>query len=466
MIRRRLNHIDFSLRLAILFLPTLAFGVAAYLRFTSGLIPVVTDPAGPAEYFGLLILTTIVWALIVDHYGLASVEHLADSATAATHGFKACAVAYVAVTGATFFYRTGSFSRLFVVISGASLFLMTLGVQQWFRMLLRRARGDGRKYSRILIIGADAYAGKAARSLLESLVMPSTVAGYVRLPGQRPAVDAAPVVELEDLESLAVRPEVDDMIIAVPPDRLAEIPALVTRLEFLCLPIRAILDIGTGLVIRDAIFHAGDVTLIDLSSSPSESVTYSILKRSFDAVFSLLALLLTAPLMLLIALLIRLTSPGPIFFVQERVGLNGQIFRMYKFRTMRAGSQEESETRWTTKDDPRRTWLGAILRRSNLDELPQFFNVLKGDMSVVGPRPERPFFVKKFLDDMAQYNRRHYLKVGVTGWAQVNGWRGDTSIARRVEHDLYYLKNWSLSFDIKIILLTAWRTLLGNPNAQ
>jgi exopolysaccharide biosynthesis polyprenyl glycosylphosphotransferase len=161
--------------------------------------------------------------------------------------------------------------------------------------------------------------------------------------------------------------------------------------------------------------------------------------------------------MLLIAVAIRLTSRGPVLFAQERVGLNGRPFRIYKFRTMSTGNPTEGDTRWTTSDDPRRTKLGALLRATNLDELPQFFNVLKGDMSLVGPRPERPYFVKKFQDDVAQYNSRHYLKVGITGWAQVNGWRGDTSIAKRVEHDLYYLRNWSLWFDIKIICLTLWR---------
>jgi len=139
------------------------------------------------------------------------------------------------------------------------------------------------------------------------------------------------------------------------------------------------------------------------------------------------------------------------------VGLNGRPFRMHKFRTMRVGSPEEDETRWTVENDPRRTKIGAFLRRTNLDELPQFFNVLWGDMSIVGPRPERPCFVRKFLQEVAQYNRRHYLKVGITGWAQVNGWRGDTSIAKRIEYDLYYLKNWSLTFDLKIIFLTLWR---------
>jgi lipopolysaccharide/colanic/teichoic acid biosynthesis glycosyltransferase len=167
--------------------------------------------------------------------------------------------------------------------------------------------------------------------------------------------------------------------------------------------------------------------------------------------------------MVVIAIAIKLSSPGPVLFVQERVGLNGNAFRMYKFRTMKVDSSEHSDTGWTTANDPRRTKLGTFLRRSNLDELPQFFNVLKGNMSIVGPRPERLHFVKRFLQDIEGYNRRHVLKVGITGWAQVNGWRGDTSISKRIEYDLYYLRNWSITFDLQIMLLTIFRSFFqGN----
>jgi len=160
-----------------------------------------------------------------------------------------------------------------------------------------------------------------------------------------------------------------------------------------------------------------------------------------------------------IAVAVKLSSPGPVFFVQKRVGFKGNVFTMYKFRTMRTGNVAEGDSRWTTREDPRRTRVGTFLRRSSLDELPQFFNVLKGDMSVVGPRPERPYFVEKFAAEVPLYQSRHYLKVGITGWAQVNGWRGDTCIAKRVEHDLYYLRNWSLLFDLRIVIRTVVDTL-------
>jgi len=230
------------------------------------------------------------------------------------------------------------------------------------------------------------------------------------------------------------------------------------------LPVRAILDFGDHMMVRERLFQFGRLQILDLTATPAESLKYALLKRCFDVVFAIFALVVTAPIMVLVATAIRLTSTGPALFVQERVGLNGKTFRMYKFRTMRISSRTESDNQWTTANDPRRTPIGSFLRRTSLDELPQFLNVLKGDMSVVGPRPERPGFVKKFLTEVSRYNYRHRLKVGITGWAQVNGWRGDTSIRRRVEHDLYYLQNWNFFFDLRIIFLTLF-SRYRNKNA-
>ena len=187
---------------------------------------------------------------------------------------------------------------------------------------------------------------------------------------------------------------------------------------------------------------------------PGEAATVQrrlLLKRAFDIVFSAVVLLLSLPLSAPIAIGIHLSSPGPVLFVQKRVGLNGKLFPMLKFRTMRVAGKEVSDRVWSACGDPRCTPLGAFLRKTSLDELPQFLNVLRGEMSVVGPRPERPHFVRQFRKTCADYRERHRLKVGITGWAQVNGLRGDTSIPRRMEYDLYYLKHWSFGFDLKII---------------
>ncbi len=181
-----------------------------------------------------------------------------------------------------------------------------------------------------------------------------------------------------------------------------------------------------------------------------------VFKRCFDIVFSSFAIVVFSPVMLLIACLIRLTSPGPIFYVQERMGLDGRTFRMVKFRSMRVDAEKDTGPVWAQSEDPRRTWIGSFLRKTNLDELPQLFNVWGGHMSVVGPRPERAKFVEDFRKVVPGYMLRHKMKAGMTGWAQVNGLRGNTSIEDRIKYDLFYINHWSLSFDIKILVRTVW----------
>jgi len=179
------------------------------------------------------------------------------------------------------------------------------------------------------------------------------------------------------------------------------------------------------------------------------------LKRGVDIVFSSIILLLISPIMLLTAILIKLDSPGPVFFVQERIGLDAKPFKMLKFRSMRADAERLGQ--WTTKNDPRRTRVGTFLRRTSVDELPQFINVLMGDMSLIGPRPEQPAYVEQFRQSIPRYMERHREKAGITGWAQINGLRGDTSIAERTKYDLWYIENWSLWLDFKIIMRTAFK---------
>jgi Undecaprenyl-phosphate glucose phosphotransferase len=278
----------------------------------------------------------------------------------------------------------------------------------------------------------------------------------VRLPDQEVAVEG-PVYELDQIPTFTNGNSINDIIIALPAARLSDVQKIAPALEKLCVPTRVVIDLGEGVVLRDRLIDLGGIHMLDLRPTLAETGPYLFQKRIFDMAFSILVLLLTLPITLLIAAAIKLTSRGPIFFAQDRVGLNGRVFRMLKFRTMRVGSREEGDTRWTCDNDPRRTLVGTFLRKTNLDELPQFLNVIKGDMSIVGPRPERPFFVERFLEEFDRYNSRHMFKAGITGWAQVNGWRGDTSIAKRVEYDLYYLRNWSLTFDLQIITMTVVR---------
>ncbi|HET9177488.1 MAG TPA: undecaprenyl-phosphate glucose phosphotransferase [Terriglobia bacterium] len=251
---------------------------------------------------------------------------------------------------------------------------------------------------------------------------------------------------------------VDDVILALP----SQAKDLATRLILECenqgINVRIVPDLFPLIQTDTQVHDLDGIPLVNVRHYPTENFRYAVLKRLFDIALSLAVLVFFSPLFLLIAVLIKLTSPGPVFFVQDRVGLNGKAFGMLKFRTMRQDPALNSGDHWTSRNDPYVTPLGRWLRRSNLDELPQFVNVLNGDMSVVGPRPERPFFLERFRQEVPEYMSRHYVKSGITGWAQVNGWRGDTSIAQRVAHDLYYTRNWAMGLDLKILLLTLTRT--------
>ena len=204
--------------------------------------------------------------------------------------------------------------------------------------------------------------------------------------------------------------------------------------------------------------------VINIRNVPLTNTVNRVIKRLIDIVGSIVALILFSPIMLIVAILVKKSSPGPIFFAQERIGLGNKPFKMYKFRSMGVQDPKKEAKEWTTKNDARVTPVGRVIRKTSLDELPQFWNVLKGDMSLIGPRPERPLFVEKFKEEIPRYMIKHQVRPGITGWAQVNGFRGDTSIRSRIEHDLYYIENWSLGLDIKILFLTFFKGFV-NKNA-
>ena len=204
--------------------------------------------------------------------------------------------------------------------------------------------------------------------------------------------------------------------------------------------------------------------MINIRYVPLSNAFPAMIKRLLDIIGSLVCIAVFSPLMLLFAILIRTTSPGPVIFRQERVGLHNKPFMMYKFRSMVVQDNRSEKRKWTTRDDPRVTRVGRFMRKTSIDELPQLFNVLKGDMSLVGPRPERPYFVEKFQEEIPRYMVKHQVRPGMTGWAQVHGYRGDTSIRKRIDYDLYYIENWTLGLDVKILFLTVFRGFV-NKNA-
>jgi Undecaprenyl-phosphate glucose phosphotransferase len=463
MIRSRLSFVRLYLRVVTLLLPACAYFIAVKMRFGFNLLISRTAPTGLPSYWGIVLLTTIVWAIAAEESGLWNIEQLYAPGGKSRRLLEALAFTYAVVMAAGFLYRQASYSRVVIGISAGALFVLATLLRIGFRVSLELLRKDGRNEVKILIVGTDRFARRVAVSLLHGEVLPCRVVGFVRLPEQEVAVDG-PIYEFDEIPAFTNGNSINDIIIALPAARLSDVQRIAPRLEKLCVPTRVVIDLGEGVGLRERLIDLGGLHMLDLRPNLAETGPYLFQKRIFDVAFSIVILLLTLPLTLLIALAVRLGSAGPVFFVQDRVGLNGRVFRMLKFRTMRVGSREEGDTRWTCDNDPRRTLVGTFLRKTNLDELPQFFNVLKGDMSIVGPRPERPFFVERFLEEVDRYNARHLFKAGITGWAQVNGWRGDTSIAKRVEYDLYYLRNWSLTFDLQIITMTVVR-LFSSKNA-
>lgn len=404
-----------------------------------------------------------VWVLMSEHYKVTSSAELFRGRTGARPAFYACMATFFVLLATLYFSRNILFPRGLLICDIAAIFVLTVWLHTLFRTMYR-SRAELADPTRLLVIGADEFARDAARRLQRLPLAPCQIVGFVRLPGQTLQVEGWRVYELEQVGLLDSSHGIDEAIIAVHPTQFNLIPRLIKALEHLCLPVRAVVELGEGVVVHEKLFQLENIQMLDLTSTPADSLDYALLKRAFDIFFSAGILLLIAPVFGLVALIIRLTSPGPIFFTQERVGLNGKPFRMYKFRTMRTSAGPESMTCHTKAGDPRKTPFGTFLRKTSLDELPQFINVLKGDMSIVGPRPEMTYFVHKFLQEVERYNNRHALKVGITGWAQVNGWRGNTSIEKRIEYDLYYLQNWSFGFDLRIILMTLFAGLI-NKNA-
>ena len=371
---------------------------------------------------------------------------------------RAVGLGLLVVAASLSFYRALYFSRLHMILFGVitpTLMILLRVATLW---LLYRARLRGKNVRRVLIVGA----GKIGRQLQSSFSqypwMGLEVVGFL---DDNPQNDATVIGSTNEAPALVDRfadegRPIDYVYIALPLTATEKITSLVndlsTRLTHVCL----VPDLFQFNMLNSRISDVDGMPVLHiLDEAPMEFKRY--VKRFIDILFSGVFLLLTAPLLLIIALLVRLSSRGPILYRQERMGLNGHKFTMLKFRTMPVNSETSTGPVWAKPGENRATPIGAFLRKTSLDELPQFFNVLRGDMSVVGPRPERPVFIENFKDRVPRYMLRHKVKAGITGWAQINGWRGNTSIEKRIEYDLYYIQNWSISLDLKIMWLTLWK---------
>jgi len=346
-------------------------------------------------------------------------------------------------------------SPLFIVHFVAANFVVLSLARVGMRLFLRELRRRGYNTKNLVVVASPDLGDRLCKKLAQRSHYGYRILTPIEYSKQRP--ESASLLLEEFQESLRLT-RVDDVILALPAQAHDLSARLVDECESRGINVHLVPDLFPLIQSDTQVYDLDGLPLINVRLYPTECFGYVFLKRTFDVVISLAVLIVFSPVYLIVAVLIKLTSPGPVFLVQERVGLNGKKFKMLKFRTMRSDGAYNLDTHWTTEGDPFITPLGRWLRRANLDELPQFLNVLKGDMSLVGPRPERPFFIEQFRQEIPDYMLRHYVKCGITGWAQVNGWRGDTSIRERLAHDLYYMRNWALTFDLKIILLTLTRS--------
>lgn len=341
--------------------------------------------------------------------------------------------------------------------------LINLGrvFHQWLRMMVQE-RGWGR--DRVIIVGTGPVAQMILQKIQWSSYLGYEIAGLVNGSASSEDSFGAPLLgSAEQLPELIAEHEIDEVIIALPDVEHQELIRIISLCERSHVAIKVYPDLFQIMASKMSIDDLGGLPLISIQDTALRGWNLT-LKRALDLVGSAIGLVLISPLMFMVGLLIKLESPGPVFYVQERMGLDAKPFMVIKFRSMRQDAEKDGPG-WTVEDDPRRTRIGSFLRKTNLDEIPQLINVLLGEMSLVGPRPEQPFYVEQFQQSIPRYMDRHREKAGMTGWAQVNGLRGDTSIWERTKYDLWYIENWSLWLDIKILIRTVLQALTMRSQA-
>ena len=379
---------------------------------------------------------------------------------------QANTVGVVLLIAALYMIEQMHFSRTMLGIFYVLNITLTILCRTMIRNILRYFRRKGYNLKYILLIGysraAEEYInrinanpqwGYVVRGILDDRIPSGTVYKGVKVVGR-----------IENIKYILPENKLDEIAVTLALEDYDSLEYIVDLCEKSGVHTKFIPDYTSLVPSHPYTEDLMGLPVINIRYVPLTNTLNSIVKRTVDIIGSLLGIILSSPIMIVSALTVRFTSPGPVLFKQERVGLHNKTFHMYKFRTMEMQKPSAEQKAWTVKDDPRVTKVGKFLRRTSLDELPQLFNILLGEMSLVGPRPERPQFVEKFKEEIPRYMIKHQVRPGLTGWAQINGYRGDTSIRKRIEYDLYYIENWTLAFDIKIMFLTIFKGFI-NKNA-
>ena len=429
---------------------------AYFLRFWA-----LPSPMGVPHYASMLQALPLVLLLAAIAYrlsGLYEIHRLKQLPRELGVICKASGLLFLLAIMATFYRRDDYESRLGLAIFFALNFGGLMLVRRLIWLAVKYLRGRGLNYGRAVIIGSGRTAQLVARTIGDNGWTGLEAVGFVDRPSKRRPNQLPLLGDLAELKPIIAEHDIDHVFIALPLERFGELPALYRTLGDILVDVQLVPEVPNMAGMSLRMVDIDNVSFVGLRQSPHYGWP-RVVKRAMDLAVGSVALVLLAPLMLALAAAIRLSGPGPILFRQARTGLRGRTFAMLKFRSMRIDAEKTTGPVWACRGDDRCTPLGRFMRRWSLDELPQLLNVLAGDMSLVGPRPERGVFVEQFRKQIPGYAQRHAVKAGMTGWAQVQGWRGRTSLRHRIQCDLWYIANWSLWLDLKILAMTFFRGL-------
>jgi Undecaprenyl-phosphate glucose phosphotransferase len=432
---------------------------AYYLRFHSGLIPVykpIPDVELCYRNVPLVVLLSAVAYRLTGQYTIHRLRRVREEVVSVAKGVALMSLLVIATT---FSLQDRYESRVTMVLFSSLTAVGVLTARRCTWAALRWLRSRGFNQSHAVIVGTGRVARKTARALRHASWMGIKAIGFVEDQPSRWTSDLHLLGTSADLPQLIEKYQIEHVFIALPLSRYHEARRVFDVLSQTLAEVRLVADTPDLAGLSLTTTNLDGLPVVGLRESPHFGLNV-VVKRSMDVVLAVVGLVGLAPLLLLLAALVKATSRGPVFYRQERCGLNGESFQMLKFRSMCVGAEEATGAVWARKDDPRRTPVGTFLRQTSLDELPQLINVLRGDMSLVGPRPERPEFIRQFRKTIPNYMARHCVKSGITGWAQVHGWRGNTSLRKRVQYDLYYITHWTPWLDLRILWMTLWHGLV------
>lgn len=437
---------------------------AYYIRFYMDL-PYWSAPTEVADlsvYLNYSLILMFLWFLSLEFSGAYKSWRMESFGREFFTILRASLIGFLVLVAFTHFSARDQFSRVTMLLFLALSILMLNLSRSLIRGAMRAFRRKGYNLRYVLIVGSPKVANLVAKKLSDRRELGLKIVGLVPVGHEHPT-NLKILGPLEDLANILQREGVNHLIVTLKNEDFPKLDGIISSVQDTNIDIKIIPDVSQYSILGFDVEEFEGMAILNLNQSPVLGWN-AVLKRISDIVYAITALLVFSPVMLIVAAIIKLTSKGPIFYSQERMGLDGRSFKMYKFRSMRTDAESQTGAVWAAKGDDRTTWIGKVIRKSSLDELPQLFNVLLGDMSCVGPRPERPVFVEKFRKEIPGYMLRHKVKAGMTGWAQINGLRGNTSLEDRIEYDLYYISHWSLWFDLRIMFMTVFKGFIS-PHA-